>query len=240
MEEFLNSTYNVFFKFQPRKTQHETLYNNGEILIPGYVPTESESVGSYYTHINYHSMKTALTKLLEYNPTGPYVFVETGCAAHGTKSTLLWDKFVTNFGGNVYSVDLDSNAVQKTQQLVSSKTTITHSDSVEYLKSFKLPIDFLYLDSYDVDYLNPFPSAKHHLKEFNAIKHLLHKGSIVLIDDTPGSPEWLDNGVHCPIYDRYKQSFDINMSGKGSLVSLELEKMGATRILHQYQVLWVV
>ena len=101
-------------------------------------------------------------------------------------------------------------------------------------------IDFLYLDSYDVDFLNPLPSAEHHLKEFNCVKHLLHKNSIVLIDDTPVSPEWLDNGKYSPIYDKLKLQFDKNMVGKGSLVCKELEKMGATKIMHQYQVLWLI
>ena len=101
-------------------------------------------------------------------------------------------------------------------------------------------IDFLYLDSYDVDFLNPLLSAEHHLKEFKCIKHLLHEGSIVLIDDTPISPEWLDNGKYSPIYDKLKLQFNENMSGKGSLVSKELEKMGAKKIMHQYQVLWLI
>jgi hypothetical protein len=35
-----------------------------------------------------------------------------------------------------------------------------------------------------------------------------------------------------------KRQFNPNMSGKGSLVNLELEKMGATKISHQYQTLW--
>lgn len=75
-------------------------------------------------------------------------------------------------------------------------------------------------------------------KGINCVKHLLQKGSIVLIDDTPISPEWLDNGKCSPIYDRLKVKFNENMSGKGSFVCKELEKMGATKILHQYQVLW--
>jgi hypothetical protein len=117
---------------------------------------------------------------------------------------------------------------------------VTHSDSLHYLPTITDKIDFLYLDSYDVDFLNPLPSAEHHLKEFNCVKHLLHEGSIVLIDDTPVSPEWLDNGKSSPIYHKLKVQFDENMSGKGSLVCKELEKMGATKIMHQYQVLWKI
>jgi len=164
--------------------------------------------------------------------------VETGCAAHGTKSTLLFDKFVNTFDGKVVSVDLNKNAVDLTNRATSNKTTVVHSDSLKLLPTLTKPIDLLYLDSYDVDFLNPQPSAEHHLKEFNCIKHLLHKDSIVLIDDTPVSPEWLDNGTFSTIYHKFKESFNSNMCGKGSLVNLELEKMNATKIMHQYQVLW--
>ena len=166
--------------------------------------------------------------------------METGCAAHGTKSTLLWDRFVNIFGGNVFSVDLSIKSVMEARESVSNKTTITHSDSLLYLPQLKSKIDFLYLDSYDVDFLNPRDSAEHHLKEFNCVKHLLEKGSVVLIDDTPSCPEWLDNGQHSSIYRQFKEQFDPNMCGKGSLVNQELEKMGAVKVMHQYQALWIV
>ena len=78
----------------------------------------------------------------------------------------------------------------------------------------------------------------HHLEEFNRVKHLLHKNSVILIDDTPVSPEWLDDGQNNPIYSTLKRQFNPRIAGKGSLVNLELEKMGATKILHQYQTLW--
>jgi hypothetical protein len=240
MDTFINNIYDKNFIKQSKKTPGETCYNSGNILIPGYVPNNTDSSGYYYTHINYNSMKHALLTLVDIKPAGPYIFVETGCAAHGTKSTLLWDKFVSMFGGKVYSVDLNPNAVKITRNLVSSNTTVTHSDSLLYLPTLTEPIDFVYLDSYDVDFLNPRLSAEHHLKEFNCIRHLLHKGTVILIDDTPGSPEWLDDGFNSPIYNKYKEIYDINMSGKGSLISLELENMGATKVLHQYQVLWVL
>jgi len=184
-------------------------------------------------------MKQALTELIKTNKTF-LTIVETGCSAHGTKSTLLWDRFVNLFDGKVLSVDLDTNAVNLTNNSTSNKTLVTNSDSLVFLPSLIEKIDFLYLDSYDVNFLNPYNSAEHHLKEFNCIKHLLQKGSIVLIDDTPISPEWLDNGKYCPIYSHFKNNFNPEMCGKGSLVNKELEKMGAIKIKHQYQVLWKI
>lgn len=225
---------NSFFVKKDVKTPNETLANcKDNVLISG-----GEN-GLFYTHINYHTMLNSLLELIKKNKNS-FVFVETGCSAHGTKSTILWDKFVNIFNGNVYSVDLCESAVKEAQKSVSSKTTITHSDSLLYLPKLKEKIDFLYLDSYDVNFLYPVSSAEHHLKEFNCVKHLLEKGSVVLMDDTPISPEWLDDGKNSPIYSQLKNQFDPNMSGKGSLVIKELEKMGATMIMHQYQALWVI
>lgn len=230
----LDSIFHNFFIKQSSKSKGKTLANyNDNTLIPG-----GEN-GSFYTHICYHTIYKALFELIKQDK-NEYTFVETGCSAHGTKSTLLWDKFVNIFGGKVLSVDLNENAVNITNNQTSDRTNVTHSDSLDYLPTITDKIDFLYLDSYDVNFLNPLPSAEHHLKEFNSIKHLLHEDSIVLVDDTPVSPEWLDNGKSSPIYHKLKVQFDENMSGKGSLVCKELEKMGATKIMHQYQVLWKI
>lgn len=223
-----------FFNKQSARTGHETLatYHDNS-LTPGGID------GAFYTHINYYSMRSALIELIN-KKKSTYTFVETGCSSHGTKSTLLWDKFVNIFGGKVSSVDLDGDAVQNANRLTTEKTNVIWSDSLNYLPTLTETIDFLYLDSYDVDFLNPLPSAEHHLKEFNSVKHLLEKGSVVLIDDTPCSPEWLDGGRTCPIYNILKDSFRPEMCGKGSLVNKELEKMGAKKILHQYQILWII
>ena len=230
----LDKIYNNFFMKKPGKTSHETLANyDDNILIPG------GNDGKYYTHINYHTTYKALHELIKQQKTF-YTFVETGCSAHGTKSTLLWDKIVNCFGGKVLSVDLNKNSVNKTNSQTTNKTNVIHSDSLLFLPTIDEPIDFLYLDSYDVDFLNPQPSAEHHLKEFNCIKHLLHKGSIILIDDTPISPEWLDDGKNSRIYHKLKEIWNENMTGKGSLVNKELEKIGATKIQHQYQTLWTI
>ena len=229
-----------FFHKKQTKTLHETLANYSDSTDNSLIPGGDN--GSFYTHINYHTMKQALIELIKQNK-DYNIFVETGCSAHGTKSTLLWDKVVNLIGGKVISVDLDPNAVNITNKIISSKSNVICSDSLLFLPSLTESIDcidFLYLDSYDVDFLNPLLSAEHHLKEFNCVKHLLHKGSIILIDDTPYSPEWLDNGKYSPIYSKLKNQFNHNMSGKGSLVNKELEKMGATKIMHQYQILWIM
>jgi hypothetical protein len=234
IEQIVANLIDAFFNKQSQKTDHETLanYKDGNLVAGG-------ANGDFYTHINYHTMKQALLELIQQNK-NTFNFVETGCSAHGTKSTLLWDKFVNLVDGKVLSVDLNPGAVNETNELTTSKTHVTCSDSLIFLPSLTDQIDFLYLDSYDVDFLNPLLSAEHHLKEFNAVKHLLHKGSIVLIDDTPVSPEWLDNGKNNGMYARLSSTFNPDMCGKGSLVNIELAKMGAKKLMHQYQVLWLI
>jgi predicted O-methyltransferase YrrM len=226
---------NNFFEKKKTKTSHETLANyiNGRLEAGGIN-------GDFYTHICYHTIYNSLLELIKLNKNS-YTIIETGCAAkHGTKSTLLWDSFVNKFGGKVISVDLNKKTVENTKKIVSNRTKIVCSDSLKLLPNLDEPIDFLYLDSYDVNFLNPKLSAEHHLKEFNSVKHLLHSGSIVLIDDTPISPEWLDDGKNSKLYNELKNNFNPNLVGKGSLVNIEIEKMGAIKLMHQYQVLWKI
>jgi len=208
---------------------------NDGTIVPGY---EGDDV-KYYTHVNYYTMKKAL-ELLEEQKLPSYTIVETGCASHGTKSTLLWDSFVQKHGGQVFSVDLDKPSVDTTNKFTSSQCIVACSDSVKYLKHFNSPIDFLYLDSYDVNFLQPGPAALHHWREFQAVKHLLHPGSIVLIADTPLNYNWLDNGVHHPCYGPLSQANISECLGKGMFVRNELLLHQDEEIMHQYQTLWRV
>jgi hypothetical protein len=233
-EKIVADIIDSFFFKKRTKTPHESLanYSDGTLVAGG-------EKGEFYTHICYHTIKQSLLELIKNNKES-YTIVETGCAAHGTQSTLLWDRFVNNFQGTLRSVDLNKKAVDFTNTKLSEKSKVICSDSLLYLPTLESEIDFLYLDSYDVDFLDPLLSAEHHLKEFNLVKHLLHKGSVILIDDTPKCVDWLDNGKHNRLYNKLKNNFNPEMCGKGSLVNKELEIMGATKIMNQYQVLWVL
>jgi hypothetical protein len=236
--KFEVEVFETFFHKQKSKTGHESLGNVNGTLIPGFLKRQEDNE-VFFTHINYYTMKEALRQLLFHNKDlNKFKIVETGCAAYGAKSTLLWDKFVNFYDGSVVSVSLNEYAVKEASALISSKSKGVHSNSLDYLPKVDSLIDFLYLDNGDVDFLNPLPSAMHNLEEFNKVKHLLHKNSIILIDDTPVSTEWLYDGQNNPIYSTLKRQFNPKIAGKGSLVNLELEKMGATKILHQYQTLW--
>lgn len=220
-----------FFKKSPVLTSHETLATLREgNLEAGYRGVDAQ----FFTHVNYYTMRKAIDLL---GNTGPVRIVETGCASNACKSTLLWDKVAQIHGGRVLSVDLDGKSVTEANRLTSSHTTVTQQDSVAYLKTLKESIDLLYLDSYDLEFHQPANAAFHGWKEFQACRHLLHPGSVVVIDDTPLSGEWLDHGRYHPVYPMFR---DIAPIGKGSLVAHELARAGAKLVLHQYQMVWQI
>jgi len=44
-----------------------------------------------------------------------------------------------------------------------------------------------YLDSFDIDWRYPYPSAAHHLKELTSINKILSKNTLVVVDDSPAN-----------------------------------------------------
>src|SRR6266446_9975357 len=108
----------------------------------------------------------------------PVCIVETGCmrkldwGGDGC-STLLFDKYVGVNGGQVYSVDIDPKATEFSRSLVNGRTTISTSDSIEFLKNLNQRPDLLYLDSYDYDATAQLSSQVHHINELNAAMHLI-------------------------------------------------------------------
>jgi hypothetical protein len=97
-------------------------------------------------------------------------------------------------------------------------------------------VDVIYLDSYDLDFYNPEPSGKHGLAEYNALKPVIDKDTLMLIDDTPVSPEWLDTRgqLYVDMIDFYRDTGI--MPGKGMYVLDEVRN--AEKIIHNYQVLY--
>ena len=99
---------------------------------------------------------------------------------------------------------------------VDSNLHFVCSDSVSFLQNFGKTIDFLYLDSYDFDVDNPFPSQHHHLLEISAAYPFLNENSIVLIDDC-----------------------DLPHGGKGKLAIQFLMQRGWQVLMSGYQVLLI-
>ena len=127
---------------------------------------------------------------------------------------MVWDEFVNHHGGVVRSCDISRENCELAQRHCSDKVQFLIGDSVHSLLSFNEPADLLYLDSFDLDWNNPHPSALHHLQELASAARLLTNKSVVLIDDC---------GVN---------------GGKGLYVTNWLMRIGAKLVMRHYQHLW--
>ena len=158
------------------------------------------------------------------------VIIETGTSREGLKgaksngaATIVFGKWAKQNDAFVHSVDINEKSIVTAQKEVNDQglsefVQIHHSDSVEFLKGFTDPVDFLYLDSYDYsdDREVQIKSQEHHLKEFLAIENVLHQNSIVLIDDC-----------------------DLPNGGKGKLVVDHMLKKDWKIVMKEYQTLLV-
>lgn len=101
-------------------------------------------------------------------------------------STILFAHWAYEHGAQMYSVDINETHLHycknNTKEYVKN-LELVHQDSIEFLKNFSKPIDFLYLDSYDYDEKNPNLPQKHCLNEVKAAEDKLHDRSIIMIDD---------------------------------------------------------
>jgi hypothetical protein len=172
--------------------------------------------------------------------------VETGCVRNeGTwdgegQSTILFDKFAQQVPGTlVYSVDINPTNTALCRQLVSERVKVATSDSVTFLRDLAnnppkgfAHIDLLYLDSFDVDFKNPHPSAMHHLKELTAVARLVSKDTLIVIDDAPTSATcFVDKGV-------VKTLTNFTVGGKGMYVADYAANIGAVQCISGYQAGW--
>lgn len=187
-------------------------------------------------------------KAFEYLDTrpDPITIVETGCArsignwAGDGQSTLLFDRYVQSRkkGSHVYSVDINEDNVRACQAEVSKLVTVACSDSVSYLhqlsQSLDQDISLLYLDSFDVNWLDLVPSAVHHLKELVAIKPRVTNHTLVMVDDSP---------IYTHVYPDTRENLiligDNCIGGKGRYVADFAKDVGAKMLWNHYQTAWV-
>jgi len=156
----------------------------------------------------------------------PLTIVETGTirnhlpnfAKGDGHSTLHFTKYVYDFGGEFYSVDIDPIAVVVSTMVCTKEypsamdnVHIIESDSVAFLESFEKPIDVLYLDSAN--------DAELILNEAKAALCHLHPESLLLIDDC-----FNENDYHVE---------------KGSLAIPFLEENGWVMEVSEYQALFI-
>jgi len=189
-------------------------------------------------HLNYLTFKELFKNMLEIKD--PQI-IETGIASAGIHSTYLFNEYIKKYGGRFWSVDTNEYLVYTHQNNMCSGTTLVCNDSVKFINDWvkynnDKKIDVVYLDSYDLDWYNYHDSALHGLKEYTALLPSLKKGSLLLIDDTPRVPYWLDS--RDKIYNDMSKFYDNNnyLPGKGMYI-LELNNR-ATKILHNYQLLY--
>lgn len=190
-------------------------------------------------HVNIQGFQAALRLTNDQ----PQLIVETGTSAWGTDSTRLWDAYVNNFGGEFWSVDISPEPSQRLQNQVGSRTHLIVEDSVTFLERIAAErggdrIGIAYLDSWDLDWDDPEPAERHGLLEWHAIKGLFGPGSILIIDDSPGSLDW----VPSPLQERGKHFLSSRgfLPGKGALVEKELRGDARfTKIWHGYNLVYL-
>ena len=200
-------------------------------------------------HINYLTFKALFEQMG--TPKSP-IILESGIASRGTKSTYLFNEVVRKYGGRFWSVDNDPELVETHRGNMCPGTELICDDSVAFFKGWTKTsvdtkssadakashphVDVIYLDSYDLEFYNPEPSAKHGLAEYNALKPVIDKNTLMLIDDTPVSPEWLDTRgqLYVDMIDFYRDTGV--MPGKGMYVLDEVRN--AEKLIHNYQVLY--
>jgi hypothetical protein len=169
------------------------------------------------------------------------LIIETGCIRPGDQpwsslensfkddgmSTVIFDRYINDFDGEFYAVDLTPEHVEYAQSIVSEKTQIICDDSVHFLweaaKQLKEDdqfVDVLYLDSFDWIPGNESASMAHHIKELACIISRMKPCSLVAVDDN-----YIENGV---------------LVGKGVYVYEFMESIGAELMHKGVQCVWRV
>jgi hypothetical protein len=188
-------------------------------------------------HINYLTFKKLFEEMKELkNPN----ILESGIASAGTNSTYLFNEYIKKYGGFFWSVDINKSLVDMHKGNMCPATQLVCDDSVSFFTNWSKNNDVanvIYLDSYDLDFYNPHPSANHGLSEYNSLIPVIKKNTLLLIDDTPVNPYWLDfrNNLYkdmCLYYDNNNYT----LPGKGMYVLNEIKN--AYKIIHNYQVLY--
>jgi len=192
-----------------------------------------------------HPCRDTLSLALERLEHRAATIIETGSSAWGTNSSLLFDSYVNSFGGQFYSVDIRIQPSVSLRSLCTHNSTFFCDDSVHFLKKYvsvNNNADLVYLDSWDVNWRDPLPSALHGFHEFLTIFPTLqaNKRSLLLVDDTPFDSLVMTKVQprHLNDFERFKELYGL-YPGKGALIKhfLVCNQIGM-EIKHDYQLLW--
>jgi hypothetical protein len=187
-------------------------------------------------HINYLTFKRLFEEMKCLKTP---MILESGIASHGTYSTYLFNEYVRKYGGFFWSVDINRDLVESHKNNMCPATKLICDDSVSFFRKwseFNNKADVIYLDSYDLDFYNPVPAGTHGLMEYKALVPVIKQNTLLLIDDTPVTPHWMDmrNNVYNDMITYYANNR--SMPGKGMYVINEVTN--ASLLLHNYQVLY--
>jgi hypothetical protein len=188
-------------------------------------------------HLNYLTFKTLFKEMAGLK--NPYI-LESGIASAGTQSTYLFNEYVRKYGGFFWSVDINQSLVDRHRGNMCPATQLVCDDSVSFFKKWcgaHDRVDVIYLDSYDLDFYNPEPSANHGLAEYKSLIPVIKRDTLMLIDDTPIHPYWLDtrDKVYQDMSIYYVKN-NMTLPGKGMTVLNKITN--ADKLIHNYQVLY--
>jgi len=218
----------VLFKNIAKNFWFRIRYRNWELLDAHFEFWSSKN------HVN----RSAFEYTIDVLHNEPVKIIETGTAAWGTNSTRLWDAYIRKNGGSLISVDIRPEASGRLAGQLCSSSKCEVSDSVAFLRrNQQSNADLYFLDSWDVDWANPHEAALHGLAEFEALPGNLNSGTLILIDDTPLSPQYIPSDF-IETASSYFQTHHV-WPGKGALVLKQILKSDGFEVLfHEYALLF--
>ena len=188
-------------------------------------------------HINYLTFKKLFEEMKDFkNP----LILESGTSKNNTNSTYIFNEYVRKYGGRFWSIDINKTWVDNHRGNMCPATQIIWDDSIGFFRDWSKKndkADIIYLDSYDFDFYKPQTSANHGISEYYTLNHVIKKNTLLLINDTPINPYWLDTRENPLYHDMcvYYKNYNI-LPGKGMYILNEISN--ADKIIHNYQVLY--
>lgn len=153
----------------------------GQFAITNSLNRADFRFNAYLYIINLLSERNAKT-LVE---TGTLRHSHVSCESDGC-STIIFGNYGRLANKTLISIDNDQDSIENAQRETSNSKEfikIVNSDAVEYLENFKGLIDFLYLDSMDVDFNDKKQLSFYREKEIEAAYDKLHTKSVIAMNN---------------------------------------------------------
>jgi hypothetical protein len=164
-------------------------------------PYKEFLIKSGLTRLEYYEY--VLNKLYLLNK--PIVVVETGTMWNDLQNnqgafTLVFADFIKNYtGGKLITIDISDEHISNCKKYTKKFSDVIDyvvSDSVSYLKSlnddFIKKIDFIFFDSYDLNFTDPLPSEIHHFRELLSVYDRLSDTVLLAVDDNLMPNHWIE------------------------------------------------